>query len=78
MELMEEFLLRTVAAQKYKTSTPFFCHISYYSYLEKRGGQVQVGKIQYGGGVGESVTCNLQLLQSLEIEGFPSLPKPHS
>lgn len=49
MEHIEEFLLRTVAAQKYKTSTLFFCPISYYSYLGKKGGQAQVGKIQYGG-----------------------------
>lgn len=34
---MEESLLRTVAAQKYKTSTLLFCRISYYSYLERKG-----------------------------------------
>lgn len=50
MELMEEFLLRTVAAQKYKTSTPFFCHISYYSYLEKRGVRYKWGKFSMGVG----------------------------
>lgn len=69
---MEEFLLRTVAVQKYKTSTLFFCCISYYSYLERKGVRHSIM------GVGEFVACNLWLLQSLEIVGSPSLLKPHS
>lgn len=72
---MDKFL-RTVAAQKHKTSTLFFCRLSYYSYLERKGVRRKSGKLNLG--VGEFVARNLWLLQSLEIVDSPSLPKPHS
>lgn len=48
---MEEFLLRAVAAQKYKTSTLFSCHISYYSYLERNGVRNKWENLNMGVGV---------------------------
>lgn len=72
---MDKFL-RTVAAQKHKTSTLFFCRLSYYSYLERKGVRRKWGKLNLG--VGEFVARDLWHLQSLEIVDSPSLPKPHS
>lgn len=65
---MDKFL-RTVAAQKHKTSTLLFCCISYYSYLERKGVRRKWGKLNLG--VGEFVARNLWLLQSLEIVDSP-------